>query len=49
MNTPWWVWKNVVICQAISPAFFPVPTACSVSVQGNNLGMQKTKPIFVFT
>jgi len=33
INTPWWVWKNVLIYWAISLAFFPVLTGwCSVSV-----------------
>jgi len=46
MNTPWWVWKNALICWVISPAFFPVLTAwCNVSVWWNNFEMQVTKPM----
>jgi hypothetical protein len=37
---------NVLICWVIFPAFFTVLTGwCSVSVLGNNLGMQATKPV----
>jgi len=50
MNTLWWVWKNILICWVTSPAFFPVLTGwCSVSVWGNNLGMQVTKRILFST
>jgi len=50
INIPWWVWKNVLICWVISRAFSPASTGwCRVSVWGNNLGMQVTKPILIST
>jgi len=45
MSTPW-VWKNVLICWDIYLAFYPVLTGwCNVSVCGNNLGIQVTRPL----
>jgi len=46
MNTPWWLWKNVLICWVISAGFFPVSSGwCSVSMWGNSHGLQAAKPI----
>jgi len=46
MDTPLWLWKNVLICWDIFPVSFPVSTGWhGVSVLGNNPGLQITKQV----
>jgi len=41
MDTPWWVWKDVLIRWVISSALCPILIGwCIVSVQGNDLGLK---------